>query len=329
MSQEFQMPVMQTPIESDPGVEKTDRPDYDLTGGAEYYKRYFLQCQQNRDVLTNVRVVIPVRPADGVCIRLAQMTTVWYGEGTGWSPLNDHMGGYIDVTRASIAKDFRDNMKEKWLLMIDNDQEPPINLPYLLARHDKPIVGAPVVTHMPEVGPSLCFTVKDEEGNFRFPAMRTGQKIPAKGLIEVGHVGTGALLIRRDVIESFTFGLVCKKCGYQVGPDQLEAQSTIGDMFSACRHDGCEPDHMDVDIPFFTPMSARIRGMARGFLEVGEDIAFCNQVRSKGFPMYVDLEAHVGHRKTVSLLWDDELTDPSLSASDWVVPKNGKIILTR
>jgi GT2 family glycosyltransferase len=142
-----------------------------------------------------------------------------------------------------------------------------------------------------EWGPQLCFTVPDEKGDYRFPPMAAG-KIPHKGLLEVGHAGTGAMLIRRDVFEAF---------------------SMEGD-----------------DVPFFVPHEARLNGMKTGTILIGEDIAFCNQLRAKGIPVHVDLEAHVGHRKTLALAWEDKLRDPALDAATWKLPAGcGKQIVSR
>jgi hypothetical protein len=61
-------------------------------------------------------------------------------------------------------------------------------------------------------------------------------------------------------------------------------------------------------------------------IKVGEDISFCNQLRKKGIPIHVDLEAHVGHRKSLALSWDDDMRDPLLDSSEWRTPDAGKRI---
>jgi hypothetical protein len=248
---------------------------------------YFKQCSENRDLLKDVTVVVPVRPEGGLNVKLAQMLSIWYGEGTSWSMLNDHMGGFIEAARANIAYTFLKERTEKYLLMIDNDMEPPINLPWLLARHDLPVVGVCAMVHTHKWGPQLCFTIKDTEDNYRFPTMMHST-IPEKGVVPVGHIGTGALLIRRDVLEAFTF-----KNG---------------------------------DVPFYVPEDIRVEGVSTGNILIGEDISFCNQIMSKGFQPYVDLEAHCGHRKTVALRWPEERIDPDLNAETWVLPTEGQMI---
>lgn len=275
------------------------------------YEAYFKQCAVSRESLTNIHCVVPVRPGDGMNCKLTRMLSVWYGEGTGWSHLNDHMGGFIEVSRANIAYDFVKNRTEKWLLMIDNDMEPPLELPLLLSRHDVGVVGAPAMSVDRKYGPQLCFTVQDTNGNYRFPALRNG-KIPAKGLIEVGHVGTGAILIRRDVLERFTFG------GWEVYDKIEKAYNAENGEITLTRKEMASLLYSD--IPFYVPEAIRRKGAQTGSLLVGEDIAFCNACRAKGIPMYVDLEAHCGHRKTMGLLWDEDLRDPDMNAEYWRLP---------
>lgn len=281
-------------VASAPPVEKS----YVSKVSTDTLEWYFRQCNEHRELLNDIYVVVPVRPADGMNCALHRALSVWYGEGTAYADLNDHMGGFIECTRANIAYNFVKDppMKPngepcKYLLMIDNDMEPPINLPYLLARHDKPAVGVCAMSMDPDIGPQLCFSIESQDGKYRFPCLRSGQKIPAKGLIPVGHVGTGALMVQRNVLEQFSF-------------------------------EGS-------DIPFVIPQSVRETGMKTGTLSIGEDIHFCNQLRAKGIPMYVDLEAHVGHRKTMTLSWDESMIDPFLDAESWKVPAMGKEIVSR
>jgi hypothetical protein len=293
------------------------------TISSQTYNWYFKQCADNQAILNQIHVVVPVRPQDASCCNLNKMLSIWYGEGTSWSYLNDHMGGYIEETRANIAYSFLHGNTEKWLLMIDNDMEPPINLPYLLARHDQPIVGAPAMSVSLEHGPQLCFTIKDVNGLYRFPAVKNGQRIPARGLKEVGHVGTGALLIRRDVLEKFSFSLACR-CGYVVPYERIKDCENFGQIAVASECPDCKTgEHIYEDIPFVVPFKYKLHGMRTGNLTLGEDIAFCNQARAKGFKMYVDLEAHTAHRKTVALSWDEGFRDMDLDPESWVLPPAG------
>jgi len=257
--------------------------------------KFFRIAEQNRELLSKIHVVIPVRPADGINVELAKCLSLWYGEGISWSYLADHMGGFIECTRANISHTFKEESDCEYLLMIDNDMVPPLELPYLLARHKEAVVGSCAMGVSAKFGPMLCFTKEDKEGNQRFvTAMYEDDGeikdtlIPKKGLLEVSHVGTGAMMVRRDVVESFDY----------------------------------EPG----DIPFYVPEEIRSKGFKTGVLLKGEDIVFCEQVQKKGFKVYVDLEAHCGHQKQIALKWDDSKRDPSLSASRWHAPSTGMII---
>jgi hypothetical protein len=314
-----------TPVKMPPSMDEGSVPERESIN-LETYRAYFEECNANRKLLTDIHTVVPVRPQDGTNCHLTRMLSIWYGEGTSWSHLNDHMGGFIEATRANIAFSFKGGQQEKFILMIDNDMEPPINLPYLLARHDLPVVGSPALSIDSEHGPQLCFSVKDVEGHWRFPAMRVGKKIPARGLVEVGHVGTGAILIRRDVLDSFSFTIKCANCLWEVPWSVIsEAGDNFGALAEACFCKKCGTiKHMYEDIPFFVPFKFRMLGMRTGNLTLGEDIAFCNQIRAKGFTMHVDLEAHCGHRKTMAMSWDEDFREPGLDVEHWTVPAVGK-----
>lgn len=277
---------------------------------------FFKQCQENRELLKSIEVVVPVRPQDGMNCQLSRMLSIWYGEGTAWSQLNDHMGGFIELTRANIAYDFvhRERVhKTKFVLMIDNDMEPPLNLPFMLARHDVPVVGA-VAMHMhEEFGPRACLTIPCEDGEHRWPCMRE-HVLPSKGLIECGHLGTGAMMIRRDVFDAFTFQGSKPYLKYeQAKKDKTELKLTAEEVQELMNH----------DIPFMVPEDIRTQGAKHGRLVLGEDLAFCEQVRRKGFKVYVDLEAHAGHRKSFAMKWDDARRDPRIDCSTFSLPSTG------
>lgn len=249
--------------------------------------QFFQEAEKHRKILEQIEVVIPVRPQGGMNCHLARIVSVWYGVGVNWAHINDHMGGFIELTRANILLNFAKNSDREYLLMIDNDMEPPVRLPYLLARHGKDCVGSCAVSLNDMWGAQLCFSVRDLAGKWRFPAMQSSPIIPAKGLIEVGHAGTGAMLISRKLAESFTF---------EQG-----------------------------DVPFYVPEEQRINGGETGRLLVGEDISFCNQARKKGFNVYVDLEAHVGHRKSIVLDWPKENRSEEMDPDSWVLPEKGHL----
>lgn len=250
---------------------------------------FFQIAVENQELMRSIFVAIPVRPHDGLAIDLSCKLSSWFSVNVPWKPLEDGMQGFIELSRIKIAYDFLHNRDEKFLLMLDNDTEPPIDLPWLLARHDKPIVGSCIVSRNREGRGMLCFSRADCAGISRFVDFEDGDRIPATGLAEVPHCGTGAMMIRRDVLESFTF-----------------AQNGEG-----------------WDVPFLIPDDIRVRGAIRGALIEGEDIRFCKQARAKGYKIHVDMEAHCGHRKTMKMGFPPLLRDPSMKVEDWIVSQRG------
>lgn len=247
------------------------------------YEDFFRQCEEQRELLSSIEIVVPVRPADGMDCALARCLSVWTLAGISWSNLNDCMGGFIEVTRANIAYHFKygtyeGKKKPRYLLMIDNDMAPPIDAPLLLARHDAPVVAANMVAFRDESGLTMCAAVQGEDGGWYFPNARD-HKVPSHGLVECTGVGTGFTMIRRDVIEAFTF---------EKG-----------------------------DIPFYVAEEERKEGMRSGYLKIGEDISFCGQVRDKGFKIFVDLACRVGHKKELTISWPEESIDWTLDPKTW------------
>ena len=277
---------------------------------------YFRQCAEHRELLNSIEVVVPVRPEEGMNCDLTRILSIWYSEGTAWSHLNDNMGGFIELTRANIAYHFRNASNDKppkYLLMLDNDMVPPLNLPYLLARHDVPVVGAVAIHMHGEYGPRACLTLPCKDGQNRWPCMRE-HMLPAKGLIECGHLGTGAMMIRRDVLEAFTFdGGPAYKKYEQAKKDNTELNLSAEEVQSL----------LELDVPFFTRESDRIEGSKTGHLLLGEDLMFCEQVRAKGFKVYADLEAHCGHFKQFPMIWDASRRDPRLDHETFSLPPTG------
>lgn len=229
---------------------------------------------------SEIDIRIPVRPTDGLPVELAEQVARWCALGFTVSFLKDHMGGFIEVVRANMAQSFVKKSKLKYLFMIDNDVIPRVDLPLLLARHNKHIVGAPVPITLQDQGPALNFTIPDGKDGWRFPAFRNHEKMPSTGLIPVHHIGTGAMCIRRDVLEAFSWE--------------------------------------DEDVPFMVSSDLRAEGLRNGNLRRGEDIEFCNQARNKGFKIYADMEGLAGHRKLMTLTVPDDMLDPTMDPAGWI-----------
>lgn len=253
-------------------------------------KNFLHTCEEHRELMQDIFVATPARPHDGLCIALHDKLKWWFREGIESQVLEDSMGGFIEITRTRIAMDFLNRMNHKFLLMIDTDTEPPLNLPYMLARHNEPVVASCIVSMGTSGRPMLCFARQDENGMKRMIDFEDGEKIPATGLAEVPHAGTGAMLIRRDVLESFDW----------------------------------DENHPE-DIPFFVPDKIRARGAVNGKMMRGEDIQFCIKAKEKGFKIHVDMEAHCGHRKSMRMIFPPHQRDPSLDPIDWTPPAKGPV----
>ena len=243
------------------------------------YKNELETFENHGDLIDQIDIQIPVRPQDGVPIELAEQIARWAVLGLHCAFLKDHMGGFIEVVRANMAYRFLKESDKKYLFMIDNDVIPRLDLPLLLARHEESVVGAPVPITLKDQGPCLNFTIPDGAGHYRFPSYRH-HRFPSVGLISVHHIGTGAMCIRRDVLEAFSW--------------------------------------KDEDVPFMVPASIRAEGLREGGLRRGEDIEFCNQVRAKGFKVFADLEGLSGHRKNLTLTVPDDLKDPTMDPAGWL-----------
>ena len=98
----------------------------------------------------------------------------------------------IGEHRNVIVKDFLEG-KADYLLMIDSDNPPPLNV-LDLVELDKPVIGLPTPINMDWIqGMTEIFYNIFKDG---LPVKQRGQ-----GLEEVEAVGSGVILIRRDVLE--------------------------------------------------------------------------------------------------------------------------------
>jgi hypothetical protein len=285
---------------------------------------FYRMCREYPGLIEKAAVRIPTRITNGLNPKLAICATVWAKAGGHWDPLIDDQGGFIERQRAKMCYDFVTDpeLKEfEYLIMIDDDMEPRLDLLHRLMRWNEPVVGARCVSMHPDFGPMLCYTVKDELGLHRFPTMKPllkrNLRMPSSGITEVGHIGTGALCIRRDVVESFTWDMEHDK---------------ILSFLNEPRVGGVTREHlhelhrlMAPDVPFMVPDALRKEGFRHGELRCGEDIWFCVQVRKKGFHIYVDNSSDVGHRKSMCLALDSVFNDPGKDPKSCVIPAEGPV----
>lgn len=113
--------------------------------------------------------------------------------------VNFHHLQPVDANRNEMVKSFLEKENAEWLLMIDNDIVPPTNI-LEMVEHDEPVVSAVCTIKKGDVPQPIV--VREEGDQYRQVNIQEAMdEIDERGLIPVEGVGTGALLIRRDVLE--------------------------------------------------------------------------------------------------------------------------------
>lgn len=238
---------------------------------------------ETRKLCSEISVMIPHRPKEGIKARMFEHTMAWLNGGVAVSPFEDHLGGHIDVMRANMVKLFLRETSRRYLVMIDNDVVPDDRESILrLCAHDLPVVSGVACALRPGTGVFACVAIEDETGVSRFPTVLDTKWIPSFGVRKVSSAGAGILAIRRDVLESI----------------------------------------LTNDIPFLMPQELRIEAAELGRFRKSEDIWFCEQVKRSGFDMYVDFSVHAFHDKTIPLHWPSENIDEELDAETWNVTRS-------
>ncbi len=202
----------------------------------------------------------------------------WKVWGTEVFAPEDRFGGFVELTRAGVVRQFIHLAQEKpqldKLVMMDGDEVVNWEAPYRLAMWDLPVVSGVVCNYTNRRGIWACFTVKDQYGVPRFPSVRFSN-LPTRGLVKAHSVGTGLLCIKKNVIEG---------------------------LYEAGLH------------PFEIDQKTKDHAFATGVLKHGEDMAFSRQCEKLGYDRYVDLSVHATHWKTIGLVWPlnkfDEEMDP-------------------
>jgi hypothetical protein len=104
----------------------------------------------------------------------------------------------VDAARNVAVKDMLKSGAE-WLLQIDNDVVPPLNVLAVLSEvGNRKIVGLPCGMESSHGMPSLNIGTRRPEGH------ELHREIPS-GLTEVDCVGSGCLLVHRDVFQTLAF----------------------------------------------------------------------------------------------------------------------------
>jgi hypothetical protein len=155
-----------------------------------------------RELCSQIYVAIPHRRSDGIHPKLFEYGQLWLNSGMSLAPLEDHFGGWVDLFRAWICREFLKTDK-RWLVMLDNDVVPLDAESILrLAANDLPVVSGIACSMRPRVGMFACVAVKDQTGIARFPTTLDTKVLPGSGLRQVESCGAGVLCIRRDVLET-------------------------------------------------------------------------------------------------------------------------------
>ena len=235
-------------------------------------------------LLASILVVIPYRGSECVDAGLENKVSYWRGCGIAVEKTEDQFGGFIELTRASIAKKFLDlcesNPAFDKLVMIDSDQDVGPDAPIRLAQWDLPIVSGVVCSPNSKRGLFANFTVKDKYGVPRFPSLRHTKVLPSRGLLKVHSTGTGLICIKKNVLET---------------------------LFNAG------------EIPFYIEEKMRRDAVKTGVLQLGEDTRFSQQCGAHGFDRYVDLSVHAVHYKRVGVCWPSTALDPDAKVEDFMV----------
>lgn len=235
-------------------------------------------------LLRSILIVVPYRGSENVDAGLENKISYWRGCGISVEKAEDQFGGFIELTRASIARKFIDacdaNPSLDKLIMIDSDQDVTPEAPVRLAQWDLPVVSGIVCSPNSRRGLFANFTVKDKYGVPRFPSVRHTKKLPSRGLLKAHSTGTGLICIKKNVLET---------------------------IFNAG------------DIPFYIEEKMRRDAVKTGVLQLGEDTRFSQQCADLGFDRYVDLSVHAVHYKRIGVMWPSTSLDPDLKAEDFMV----------
>lgn len=281
-----------------------------------------------------ILVQVLKRPSDPVTRRLQEALHFWTAAGLAVQPLEDPFGGWIDVSRNWQTLLFLRAKRFKFALLVDTDVGPPIETPFLLARHNLPVVSGCVPGYNKDRGLFLCIAVKGPDGKARFPALMHGkvvQSVPARGLAEIHNAGAGCIMIRRDVLEALWKRYEDEKrqegVGREVDMMVLEASGNGGRieltdaMRQAVRQRITRSNYEDdlTGPPFSISQSVRDRSAEKGIMLKGEDISFTDRVRAAGFKLYADFEVRCVHDKLMCLGWPQEALAKDLSVEDWRV----------
>lgn len=168
-------------------------------------------------------------------------------------------GGLLSRQRNEIVKHFLDDTRAAWLLMIDSDEQLPVEAFDKLTQaadvDERPVVGGLYFGTWPGglIPQPVPHLYRQGDGVAMVPVI----DYPPDQLIDVDAVGTGAILIHRRVLEA-----IREKAD----------------------------DHEGRDWCWF-------RDLPVGGRWLGEDLYFCRRIRALGFPIVAHTGAILQHRR--------------------------------
>lgn len=278
---------------------------------------------------SKIMIQILKRPTDPLTERLDTAIPQWLNAGFGVQQIRDQFMGWIDVLRNRQSRVFLEAKRFEYVMMIDADVGPTVDVPVLLARHQKPLVSACVPAYTAERGLFICIAVKGADGKAVFPSLNLTKKMPRTGLVPIHNCGTGCVMVRRDVMEKMW------SLYDEFKHDREEARMAIIDVVAgvtpddagrASLHKWLRHINYEEDMtggPFSIPQTVRDKGAETGALPRGEDICFTDRVRSAGIEMFADLEARCYHDKVMKLAWPVDAIEDDLDAEDWMLSAFG------
>jgi hypothetical protein len=167
--------------------------------------------------------------------------------------------GLLARTRNIIVKNFLDDSKADWLLMVDSDQSLPVKAFDLLIetanKDDRPVLAGLVFAAFYEneiLRPVPAIYSMSAEGS-----MIPIDDYPKDQLFQIDGAGTGCILVHRDVLEAI----------------RAKANPNQGT-------DWCWFFDGALDGRWFS-----------------EDLLFCRKINALGFPIFVHTGAILGHHK--------------------------------
>lgn len=109
----------------------------------------------------------------------------------------------VDANRNKMVKSFLEDEDNEWLLMVDNDVVPPMNILEMVDYGKKVVSGT--VTIKKKGVPQPVIVKQRDDGKYRQIGLSEYyDEVGEDGLVEVDGVGTGCLLIHRSVLEEMS-----------------------------------------------------------------------------------------------------------------------------